>query len=911
MNKTRKKRLALLLALTLLVNGAVIPASSAQAAKALSITNVSGTVKIMYTGSVFQLKTNASAKQTVTYQSKNTSVAKVSSAGLITAKKAGKAAIIIKNKSTGKKNTLTVRVKKSPYFTVSKKSGKYSGQITIKVKAKKGYQVFYTTGKKFTKKNVISSGKIKKITISKKTTLSVYAVKNGGSVSLKTMKKYCGTSLYSAKYLYRILADAADSSSEPSETAETQPTNTPDATSADAQTAATGTPASSTGPSSQTASPAATADPSATAEPAATVDPAADTTDKSVTEVNQAADFTEEELNPVDDPDQLTDAVTITLSSSGWTASDTANLKIKNSDSVENEQTNTSYSIGTVTINAAGTYLVSGDGEDGNYQIKVKKGVTGVVLVFHNLTLQNAYTAPVLSNKNTNTTIILAKDSVNCVTGPEEYADLVEEDGAYESDTGSAIHGKGYDEDQSSLLITGSGSLTVTSQGGDAIQSKGALRIANGNITVVSGSDGLQGKDEIAIGGGTIDITSAGDGMKTTNETSGIEYGYIDISGGTITIDAQGDGIQAVTTLYVRESPVIAITVSAASGADSDDSMKGMKVSGVTSPAGITDSSAYIYGLLKIAGGTISIDTSDTGSSNSANSENTGDDAIHSNSDIEITDGTITIDAADDAIHADGKILLRDGTITINSCYEGLESAIMYLDGGEVKIISEDDGINIAGGDSGSSDNSDPWQTNPSFRFASDTSVSFDQNNSSSDDYALYINGGRYLVLAQGDGLDANGNIYMNDGEVYVYCTSSGGDAALDYDYKFQMNGGTLLAAGPSDMAAAPDSSSTQYSLVVSLSSNQSAGSVFHIQDSSGQNVLTAAPPAAYSHVVYSSPDLVVGDSYAVYTGGSAAGSITDYYVYDAGVSYAAGTLRGNITLSSYQSVLSSSISFR
>ena len=52
-------------------------------------------------------------------------------------------------------------------YTISKGSGTYEGSITIKIKAKKNYKVYYATGNaKFTNKKLIKSGKTKKFTSS-------------------------------------------------------------------------------------------------------------------------------------------------------------------------------------------------------------------------------------------------------------------------------------------------------------------------------------------------------------------------------------------------------------------------------------------------------------------------------------------------------------------------------------------------------------------------------------------------------------------------------------------------------------------------------------------------------------------------------------------------------------------------
>lgn len=44
-------------------------------------------------------------------------------------------------------------------YTISKKAGKYTKSVTVKVKAKKGYTVYYTTGKNLSVKKKIKAKK--------------------------------------------------------------------------------------------------------------------------------------------------------------------------------------------------------------------------------------------------------------------------------------------------------------------------------------------------------------------------------------------------------------------------------------------------------------------------------------------------------------------------------------------------------------------------------------------------------------------------------------------------------------------------------------------------------------------------------------------------------------------------------
>jgi hypothetical protein len=165
----------------------------------------------------------------------------------------------------------------------------------------------------------------------------------------------------------------------------------------------------------------------------------------------------------------------------------------------------------------------------------------------------------------------------------------------------------------------------------------------------------------------------------------------------------------------------------------------------------------------------------------------------------------------------------------------------------------------------------------------------------STGNYYLHINGGSIVVNAGGDGLDVNGGIEMTAGTVIVYGPTNQGNGALDYDSTFNLTGGTFVAAGSAGMAMAPSTSSTQNSVMVNLTSAQPAGTLFHIQNSAGEDVLTLAPVKDYQSVVFSSPELTSGTSYDIYLGGSYYGAVTNG-VYQDG-SYTAGTKYGSLTI--------------
>lgn len=77
---------------------------------------------------------------------------------------------------------------KTKKYTISKQAGTYSSQIKVKIKAKKGYKVYYSLNSKFKTKKVIKSKKKKTITISSTKTLQIYAVKSSKKVTNKKLK---------------------------------------------------------------------------------------------------------------------------------------------------------------------------------------------------------------------------------------------------------------------------------------------------------------------------------------------------------------------------------------------------------------------------------------------------------------------------------------------------------------------------------------------------------------------------------------------------------------------------------------------------------------------------------------------------------------------------------------------------
>ena len=392
-----------------------------------------------------------------------------------------------------------------------------------------------------------------------------------------------------------------------------------------------------------------------------------------------------------------------------------------------------------VSITAAGTYVFSGDCDNGS--ITVKKGVTGVTIVLNGLTLTNDDSAAITLNKTAEASLIAAAGTTNTVA-----------DTASSNDENAAVKVKS----GATLAIGGTGTLTVDGNAKNGI--KGAadavISVDEVALTIEAENDGLSCDDELTIAGGTLNITAGGDAVKASPDTDDTEnpdttsLGNVTISGGTLTLHATGEGVQADGDLTISGGTFHVKTNGGHTTTLTDDSAscKGFK-------AGKT---------LTVIGGTLTVDSAD--------------DALHANTDVTISGGTLTLATGDDGVHADNDLVI--GTkgasststprINITASYEGLEGTTVTVYSGDIDVVASDDGVNAANSTLGER----------------------------SDKYAINIAGGDLYIDAGSDGLDSNNDINMTGGKVEVYGADAVMDAAIDYDGTFTLSGGTLFGAG-------------------------------------------------------------------------------------------------------------------
>lgn len=476
-----------------------------------------------------------------------------------------------------------------------------------------------------------------------------------------------------------------------------------------------------------------------------------------------------------------------------------------------------------ITINKAGTYVISGTLSDG--KIIVDAGdADDIHIIFNGVTIHTLSGSPFEVINADKVIITLAENTTNTLSDTSNYESTEE--------ANAVIYSK------SDLSLNGDGALILTANYKHGIHSKDDLVIVSGHLTIHAVEDAIRGKDSISIVGGTFELTAGGDGMKSNNDED-VTKGWILIENGAFHIQAAQDGIQAETTLIIESGTFEIITGGGASQNNTTrtSAMGGRGQFQVAQTTTTTDDTSTSYKGIKaglevvIRDGVFTI--------------NANDDAIHSNGSVIIQDGELLLATGDDGIHADESLTINGGNIKITESYEGLEAVYILITGGEITINASDDGINAAG----------------------------DQTVMGSYDFKM--TGGTLYVNADGDGLDSNGNITIEGGDIIVDGPTQSMNGALDYDRTALISGGSLIAVGSSGMAQAPSTTSTQNALMVYFSASKLAGQTVTLKDAEGNTLLEHTPSKAYQTVVFSTSSLKIGSTYKVYVGGQEVTSIT------------------------------------
>lgn len=521
-----------------------------------------------------------------------------------------------------------------------------------------------------------------------------------------------------------------------------------------------------------------------------------------------------------------------------YVESDSVNI-VFNGDSIECDSSSVKIEGTTVTVTKDGTYIFSGTLNDGMIIVNTAE-TDKPQLVFDGVNINSSSSAAVYVLEADKVFITLAEDSENSLSNGGEFIAIDE------NDIDAVVFSK------QDLTFNGNGTLNVTSPAGHGIVSKDDLVFTGGVYNVTSASHGIDANDSVRISDSVFSVDSGKDGIHAENNDDAT-LGFVYISSGTFNIEAEGDGISAGAYMQIVSGSFDILTGGGSVNASRPSSDgwgehggggTGVRPGGRSSnTATETEESTSIKGLkstgsMLIENGTFKLDTAD--------------DSVHSNTSIIINGGAFEISAGDDAFHADEALTVNACTVDITDSYEGLEALNIAVNGGDIKIIASDDGINAAGG----TDSSGMGGMRPGGDM-------FGGGTSSKG--SIVISGGTVSINASGDGIDANGTLEITGGHVTVCGPTSGDTAVLDYDKTATITGGTFIGTGAVTMAQT-FSSSKQGVIALSVG-NQSAGTKIEISDSDGNVILSYEPALSFAIVIISTPDMKSGDTYSVTVG--------------------------------------------
>lgn len=525
------------------------------------------------------------------------------------------------------------------------------------------------------------------------------------------------------------------------------------------------------------------------------------------------------------------------------------------------DQASVSIDDGTVTITDEGTYILSGELDDGMVIVDAED-TDKIQLVLDGVAIQSSSSAAIYVRQADKVFVTMAADTENTLSNGGEFTAIDE------NNIDAVIFSK------DDITLNGSGTLTITTSAGHGIVSKDSLKITSGSYVITCAGHGLAGKDEVCIANADFQMNVEKDGIHAENDDDET-LGAVCIQSGTFDITAGGDGISGAADVQILDGQYH-ITTGAGSEAVAIEDMQ----NGTTQQAGNMgghggmqrpdgemgqqdgmmqrpDGEFGQHGGMQRPDGEFGQDVfpeteteTDTDSvSTKGIKAGTGlfivdgtftlcteDDALHSNADVTICGGSFAITAGDDAVHADETLSIVDGKIDIAGCYEGLEGYSVDIKGGEITLIARDDGINAAGGTGGRDSGC-----------------------------KVVIAGGTIGITARGDGIDANGSLSITGGYTTVCGPTQGDTATLDYDTGGTISGGTFIGTGAASMAQTFSDSSQ--GVVTAYVENQSQRTELAITDENGNCVLTWEPELSYGVIIFSSSELVSGEVYTVTCG--------------------------------------------
>jgi len=315
----------------------------------------------------------------------------------------------------------------------------------------------------------------------------------------------------------------------------------------------------------------------------------------------------------------------------------TACKVVFNNQEIEISKEGATAKDGILTINKAGTYIISGTSKMGQIIVDAKD-TDKIQIVLNGVSLTCSDFAPIYIKNADKVFLTLAENTINTLIDGAEYTHIDE------TNVDGVIFSK------SDLTINGSGTLAITGNYQHGIASKDDLVITGGNINITAVKDALNGKNCVKIKDGIFQLsTDTGNGIQSKNAEDTTK-GYVYIAGGKIVVSKCQEGIEG--TVIIVEDGTINVTAQ-------DD--------GFNAASGKTEAAT--------AEATVEA-TKEPGAFNGGGGDNPFE--IDTNCYIIIAGGTITLNAMGDGIDSNGSLYVTGGTCYVSGPTNGGNGALDY-----------------------------------------------------------------------------------------------------------------------------------------------------------------------------------------------------------------------------------------
>ena len=464
---------------------------------------------------------------------------------------------------------------------------------------------------------------------------------------------------------------------------------------------------------------------------------------------------------------------------------------------------------GDLVISNGGWYVLTGTLEDGKIIVDAHDS-SKVWIRLNGVTISCSDDACLRVDQADKVFLTLAEDTENSFTSGTAYSEE-----ALADNTGGTI----FSHDD--LTINGSGSLSITAGFKHGIDVNDSLVITGGTITITAPQDGIHVSDSLRFMEASLTIDAGDDAVHSDDE--------LYIESGTVLINSCYEGFEAVTidiaggdiTMYPTDDGINANGGSSTMGFGGPG---GGGTNGMPSPP----------------------DFSDRDMSSMSNTSEGGMPSMPGE-----MSGTTSTDGEMSGMPSQGEMSSMPGEMSGTTSTDGEMTSGMPSQGEMPSTPGEMPGA-------AQTENSDTDDT------ATDEKEPY-----------IRISGGTLTIInatgRDADGLDSNGSIYIDGGDIRISLLGDGTNNAIDYGSESGgeciVTGGTILAFGGSGMAEEFSENCTQCAVLYNIGSTVEAGTLFSLLDQEGEEIISYTPECSYSSVSFSLPEMTVGETYTVVCG--------------------------------------------